>query len=279
MIRLTITQQHRATLVISYAIIIVAVIIFLFPIVWLALGSLKPPVELMTVSLPSTLTLTNYETVLSSFPVGRYLVNSFIVAFGSTVLSLVSGSLAAFGFVRYRFRARQFLLLFTLLMRMLPAIAISIPLYLLFSRIGLTDTFPGLIIAHAATQLPLVIWIMVGFLEDIPTELADAGLVDGCNRLSVLYHIILPIAAPGMAVGAIFAFLASWNDFGLSLVLISTPERLTMPVGMSQMNLLYGVRWDSLSAAAMMYIIPTIILALVLQRYIVRGLTMGAVKG
>jgi ABC-type glycerol-3-phosphate transport system permease component len=164
-------------------------------------------------------------------------------------------------------------------MRMLPAIAVSIPLYLLFSRIGLTDTYHGLIIAHVAAQLPLVIWIVQGFLEDIPGEMTDAGLVDGCNRLSVLYHIILPLAAPGLAVAAIFAFLLSWNDFGISLILITSEERLTMPLGMAQMNLAYGVKWDSLSAAAMMYIIPTIILALLLQRYIVRGLTMGAVKG
>jgi ABC-type glycerol-3-phosphate transport system permease component len=162
---------------------------------------------------------------------------------------------------------------------MLPAIAIGIPLFILFSRIRMTNTFAGLIIAHAAVQLPLVIWIMQGFLEDIPVELAEAGMVDGCNRLNVLYHILLPLATPGLAVAAIFAFLISWNDFGLSLILISTPDLLTMPVGMSNMNLMYGVRWDNLSAAAVMYIVPTIALALLLQRYIVRGLTMGAVKG
>jgi multiple sugar transport system permease protein len=120
---------------------------------------------------------------------------------------------------------------------------------------------------------------MLGFFEDIPGELVDAGLVDGCSRLSVIWHVILPVAAPGMAVAAIFAFLVSWNNFDLSFTLASTPALLTMPVGMSQMNLLYGIRWDLLSAAASMYILPTIVLALVLQRYIVRGLTMGAVKG
>lgn len=271
--------QRRLLLTFSYGLVIAAVLIFLFPIVWLIMGSLKPPADVLTVSLPTQPTLQNYQAILETFPVGRYLRNSLIVALGSTLLSLSAGALAAYGFTRYQFWARRPLLLFTLLMRMLPAIAVGIPLFLLFSRLRLTDTFHGLIMAHAAAQLPLVIWIMQGFLEDIPTELADAGLVDGCTRLSVLYHIILPLATPGLAVAAIFAFLISWNDFGLSLILVSTPDLLTMPVGMSHMNLLYGVRWDNLSAAAVMYIIPTIIIALLLQRYIVRGLTMGAVKG
>lgn len=271
--------QRRLLLTFSYGLVIAAVLIFLFPIVWLIMGSLKPPADVLTVSLPTQPTLRNYQAILETFPVGRYLRNSLIVALGSTLLSLSAGALAAYGFTRYQFWARRPLLLFTLLMRMLPAIAVGIPLFLLFSRLRLTDTFHGLIMAHAAAQLPLVIWIMQGFLEDIPTELADAGLVDGCTRLSVLYHIILPLATPGLAVAAIFAFLISWNDFGLSLILVSTPDLLTMPVGMSHMNLLYGVRWDNLSAAAVMYIIPTIIIALLLQRYIVRGLTMGAVKG
>jgi ABC-type glycerol-3-phosphate transport system permease component len=138
----------------------------------------------------------------------------------------------------------------------------------------------GLVLAHCAViQIPLVIWIMHGFFQDIPVELSEAGLVDGCNRLSVLYHIILPLATPGLAVAAVFAFLFSWNDFGLALILVSTPGLLTMPVALSQMNLQYGVRWDNLSAAAVMYIIPTMIMALLLQRYITRGLTAGAVKG
>lgn len=272
-------RQRYTLLWLSYAIVIVALLIFLFPIVWLILGSLKPPAEVLEISLPTRPTLVNYTNVLSAFPVGGYLRNSLLVALSATLLSLTIGSLAAYGFTRYRFGGRRLLLLFTLLLRMLPGIAIAIPLYLLFSRLRLTNTHVALIAAHAAIQLPLVIWIMQGFLEDIPTELAEAGLVDGCNRLTVLYYIILPIVTPGLAVAAIFAFLLSWNDFGLALILISTPDKLTMPVGMSNMNLLYGVRWDNLSAAAVMYIVPTIIMALLLQRYIVRGLTMGAVKG
>ena len=272
-------RQRSFLLVISYALVIGASAIFLFPILWLVLSSFKLPSEMLEISLPTQPTLINYTNVLGTFPVGHYLRNSLFVALSSTFVSVLLGSLAAYGFTRYRFYGRRTLLVSTLLMRMLPAIAIGIPLFIMFSRLHMTNTFFGLIIAHVAVQLPLIIWIMQGFLEDIPVELAEAGMVDGCNRLTVLYRIILPLATPGLAVAGIFAFLISWNDFGLALILISTPDLLTMPVGMANMNLMYGVRWDSLSTAAVMYIVPTVIMALLLQRYIVRGLTMGAVKG
>lgn len=273
-------RQRRLQVLISYAVILAALAIFLFPIVWLVLGSLKPPADILVISLPTRPTLQNYAAVLDTYPVAQFLGNSLRVALGSTLLSLSLGSLAAYGLARYTFRGGRFILFFTLALRMLPAIAVTVPLYLLFARLQLTDTSFGLILAHAAVaQLPLVIWIMYSFFQDIPGELADAGLVDGCNRLTVLYHVILPLAAPGLAVAAVFAFLISWNDFGLALILVSTPDLLTMPVALSMMNLQYGVKWDSLSAAAVMYIVPTMLMALLLQRYITRGLTMGAVKG
>ena len=265
--------------VLSYAIIFLALIVFLFPIVWLFLGSFKPASEVLIVSLPTNPSLKSYEEVLSNFPVGLYLRNSLGLAVVSTVGSVALGSLAAYSLMRYKYLARQPILIVTLLMRMLPGIALGVPLFLLFSQIKLTNTFLGLVLAHAAIQLPLVIWIMLSFFEDLPPELEDAAFVDGCNRANVIYYVILPIATPGLAVASIFAFLISWNNFDLSLILATTPQLLTMPVGMSQLNLLYGVRWDLLSAAAVMYIVPTIVLALLLQRYIVRGLTMGAVKG
>jgi multiple sugar transport system permease protein len=272
-------KTRRPYLILSYVIIVGTITVFLFPIVWLIISSLKPPAEVLVVSLPTRPTLQNYQNVLDQFPVTNYLKNSLRLAVVSTLVSLTTGSLAAYGLSKYRFHFRQPLLIFTLVVRMIPGVALGVPLFWLFSRADLKNTFQGIVLAHTAIQLPLTIWIMVGFFEDIPSELSDAGLVDGCNRLNVIYFVILPLAAPGAAVAGIFAFLTSWNNFDLSLMLNSAPDLLTMPVGMSQMNLLYGIRWDSLSAAAVMYIVPTIILALLLQRYIVRGLTAGAIKG
>jgi multiple sugar transport system permease protein len=219
--------------------------------------------------------------VIDTFPIGRYLRNSLLVALASTTISLVTGSLAAYGFARdrYRFPGQRALLLLILTLRMLPGIALGVPLYLLFSKLDLIDRSPSLILAHAAIQTPTVIWIMHGFFRDVPLELEEAGMVDGSSRIGVLYRIVLPLATPGLAVAAILAFLFSWNEFSLALILSSSPELQTMPVALSQMNQLYGVRWDLLSAAATLYIVPTMIMALLLQRYIVRGLTMGSVKG
>ena len=274
-------RQRQLQLALSYGLVLGALVIFLFPIVWLLLGSLKPPIDALSVSLPTRPTLENYRTVLDTYPVTRFLGNSLVVALGSTTLSLITGSLAAYSFARarYRFVGQKSLLLLILMLRMLPGIALGIPLYLLFSRLGLVDRAPALILAHAAIQVPLVIWIMQGFFSDVPVELEEAGMVDGSSRLGVLYRIVLPLATPGMAVAAILAFLFSWNEFSLALILTSSPDLQTMPVALAQMNLLYGIRWDLLSAAATMYIVPTMIMALLLQRYIVRGLTMGSVKG
>ena len=274
-------RRRRLQLALSYAVVSIGVVVFTFPIVWLVLGSFKPSKEVLDISLPTQPTLQNYRMVLDTFPIERYLRNSLVVALGSTSLSLVTGSLAAYGFARsrYRFTGQRGLLLFILMLRMLPGIALGIPLYLLFSRLQLVDRPPALILAHAAIQLPLVVWIMQQFFQDVPLELEEAGLVDGSTRLGVLYRIVLPLATPGLAVAAILAFLFSWNEFGLALILTSSPDLQTMPVALAQMNMLYGVRWDLLSAAAAMYIVPTMIMALLLQRYIVRGLTMGSVKG
>lgn len=274
-------RQRQLQLALSYVLVLAALVVFLFPIGWLFLGSIKQPSAVLEVSLPTQPTLRNYENVLETYPVAQYLRNSVVVALGSTSLSLLTGSLAAYGFARarYRFAGRSFVFLFILVLRMLPVIALAIPLYLLFSRLGLVDRPPALILAHAAIQLPLVVWIMQGFLQDVPVELEEAGMVDGSSRLGVLYRIVLPLATPGMAVAAILAFLFSWNEFALALILTSSPGLHTMPVALAQMNLLYGIRWDLLSAAATMYVVPTMILALLLQRYIVRGLTVGSVKG
>ncbi|MGL4649054.1 MAG: carbohydrate ABC transporter permease, partial [Caldilineaceae bacterium] len=195
-------QQTLAT-TLSYVVVIGALMIFLFPIVWMILGSLKTPSQMFEVSLPIPPTLENYRVVFDSYPIGRFLGNSLRVAFFSTTLSVFVGSLAAYALTRHRFRGSNAMLLGALGMRMLPGIAVSIPLYLLFSRIDLTNTTFGLVLAHCAIiQIPLVIWIMYGFLQDIPYELAEAGLVDGCTRFSVIWRIILPLAAPGLAVAA-----------------------------------------------------------------------------
>jgi multiple sugar transport system permease protein len=262
-----------------YLVLTVAAVAVVAPVVWLFLTSLKTPLNLFALNLPLPPSLDSYRSVLADQPVLTYLRNSVIVAVCATTASVTLAVLAAFGFTRYPFPGSGPVFISVLVCRMVPGIALIIPLYLIFGRLGLLDTLQGLIIAHTAYSLPFAIWLLEGFIRDIPHDLDDAGLIDGCNPLSVLLRIILPVAAPGLAVAAIFSFLLSWNDFIVALILTSTPASQTMPVGLSHMTLEYGVRWDQLSAAGMMYIVPTLIMAIALQRYIVRGLTLGAVKG
>jgi len=272
-------SSHALLTALAYALLTLAAAVIAAPVVWLFLTSLKSPLELFSLSLPLHPSLDNYRSVLSSQPVAQYLRNSSIVAVCATIASVTIAVLTAYGFARYPYRGSRVLFMLVLVSRMAPAIALVIPLYLVFGKIGLLDTLLGLVIAHTAFALPFAIWLLEGFIRDVPRELDEAGLIDGCTRLSVLRHIMLPVVAPGIAVTGIFSFLLSWNDFLFSLIMTSTPAAETMPVGLSQMTLQYGVRWDQLSAAGMMYIVPTLVIAVVLQRYIVRGLTMGAVKG
>lgn len=263
----------------GYITLTLAAVVIAAPVIWLFLTSLKTPLELFTLSLPAHPRFDNYGSVLGSYPILTYLRNSVIVAISATTAAVALGTLAAYGFARFPYRGSRVLFLSVLGSRMVPGIALIIPLYLALGKLGLLDTLQGLALAHTAFALPFAIWILEGFIRDIPRDLEEAGLIDGCSRLSVVRHILLPVIAPGVAVTAIFSFLLSWNDFLAALIITSTPASQTMPLGLAQMTLQYGVRWDQLSAAGMMYIVPTLAMALVLQRFIVRGLTLGAVKG
>jgi multiple sugar transport system permease protein len=271
--------QKSFSVVISYIIIISAVVFFIFPIVWLGLTSLKPPLELFSFRLPSHLTLENFAAVLRIYDMVQLSVNSFLIAFFVTTLGVLIGAVAAYGFARFKFPLRLPVLIAILVMRMIPGIALTIPLYLMMNTWGLLDTRFAIILAQLGFVLPLSVWIMEGFFRGLPRELDEAALIDGCSRLGALFRVIFPISGPGLAVTAIFTFLFSWNDFGTPLVLSLTPKAQTLPVALSQMNLLYGIRWDHMAAASMMYIIPTVVIAALLGRYIVQGLTLGAVKG
>lgn len=272
-------RNERIKIYLSYLLIGLAVLFFVFPIFWLGLTSFKPPRELFSFGLPSQFTLENYLSVFRTYEMTAFLANSLVTSLSVTALAVGIGALGAYGFARYRFAGSGLLLVLVLVMRMIPSISLMIPLYLMFANLGLLNTRAAVIIAQLAFVLPLAIWILEGFFRSLPKELEEAALVDGCSRLGTFWRIVLPISAPGLAVTAIFAFLFSWNDFALPLVLTSTPASQTLPMALSQMSLLFGIRWDHMSAASMMYIVPTILIAALLSRFVVRGLTAGAVKG
>jgi multiple sugar transport system permease protein len=271
----------------------------IFPVAWAYLQSFKMPQEIFV--LPPKLifqpTLHNYLVVFglqygnelenvaqttattgvtSEFP--RYFLNSLIVSTGTTVMALILGASTAYSLARFRYKAKQTILLSILLVRMIPGIVLIIPFYLLYRDLGLIDTHLGLIIAYLSFNLPFTIWMMRGFFLDIPVELEEAAMVDGASRVAALVRIVLPLAAPGMAATAIFALLLSWNEFLFAVLLTSNNAKTLSPSILSYITD-KAVLWGRLYAAGCSIILPVLIFSVSVQKYLARGLTGGAVKG
>lgn len=251
--------------------------VFLFPIAWMLLGSFKTHVQIISLEniLIFTPTLENYIAVFAKYNFLRYILNSLIIALGATALSLLIGLPAAYGIARSKMHV---LGLVILIGRIIPGIAFIIPWYILFSRLHLIDTYLALILAHMLIVLPLVIWIMIPMFEAVPTELEEAGLIDGCSRNRVFVNLVLPITVPGIITASLLSIIFSWNNFLFSLVL---SDRSTKPLPVAIFNFLsYNeVSWGPLMAAAAIITLPVMLIALVSQRYVVSGFASGAVKG
>jgi multiple sugar transport system permease protein len=284
-------QQKGSKLgeIIRYTIIFVVLTAVLFPIIWLILTSFKPADDVM-VSPPHFLfkpTLDNYKYVLGKANFLDFIANTLLDAGVSTVFVIVLSSLAAYSFARYNPGGGN-ILFFILTTKMFPAIAVVLPYFLIFKNIGETgvgkllqiglDKPGALIISYTMFNLPFAIWLMVSFFQDIPRELEDSARLDGYNRLDVLRRVVLPLAAPGIAVTAIFCLIFSWNEFLFAYILTRTTAR-TITVGVESFFTLRGILWGPVAAAATISVVPMLIFVLILQRYMVRGLTFGAVRG
>jgi multiple sugar transport system permease protein len=273
--------RRPSTRVLVWALLAALLVLYGFPFLYLALTSFKTPLATIAVPpriLPDPWTLTNYSTALARQGVPASLINSVVTAAVSTLLSLVLAVPAAYGITRFRTRLGRFFVLAALVTRMVPPVTVGIPLLTTMSVLHLTDTSFGLALAHTTISLPLSIWLMASFFEAIPEELDEAAKVDGCTRLGALWRVVLPLASGGVAVTAIFAFLASWNEFLFALLLTSVRAQTT-PIVIANFQTQFGLDWGSMTALATLYSLPVILLTLVLQRHIVAGLTLGAVKG
>jgi multiple sugar transport system permease protein len=267
--------------ILLWLLLAVALVIYGFPFVYLLLTSFKTPLEAISVPpsvMPTVWTLENYVSALTRQGVGAALINSVVTALISTVLSLVLAVPAAYAITRFRTPSGRVFILAALVTRMVPTIAVGAPLVEIMRNMGLTDTSFGLALAHTTISLPLSIWLMTSFFEAVPDELSEAAQMDGCNRLQAMVRVVLPVVSGGLAVTAIFAFLASWNEFLFSLLLTSVRAQTT-PVVIANFQSQFGLDWGGMTALAAVYSIPVIILTLFLQRHIVAGLTLGAVKG
>lgn len=267
-----------------YLVLLVALGVTLAPLYWLLTISLKTVVEQFArppVWFGFTVTLEHYYDIFFLRPFGTYLWNSVLVATGATLLSLVLGVSAAYALARLPMNRNlnQHLSFWILSTRMVPPIVTILPLFLLLRDFGLLNSRLGLVIVYTGFNLPFVVWMMRGFFEDLPRELEEAAWMDGSSRLRALVEIVLPLVAPGLAATAVFCLLIAWNEFLFALILTQTDAAMTLPVGIAGRVTQYEIKWGAMSAAGVVAIVPVFLFALAVQRYLVRGLSLGAVKG
>lgn len=261
-----------------------ALVVALAPVYWMITISFKNEIDHFAIPpkwFSFTPTLQHYLDAFVTRSFGQYLLTSAIVAVVSTFFALVLGTLAAYALTRFRlpYDLSRRLSLWILSTRMFPAIVTAVPLFLMMRDLRLLNTKASLIIVYTAFNLPFVIWMMRGFFAEVPRDLEEAALVDGDSRLGALVRIVLPLVSPGLAATAVFCLIVSWNEFLFALVLTQTDASMTLPVGIAGRVTQFEIKWGVMSAAAVVAMMPILIFALAMQRYLVRGLSLGAVKG
>jgi multiple sugar transport system permease protein len=208
-----------------------------------------------------------------------YFTNSLVIALTSTVIALIIGVAGGYAFARYRFRFKGGIFLGLMLFRAVPGIALSLPVFMMWSRLGLIDTKMGLIIVYVSLNVPFTIWLIDGFFRQIPTALSEAAQVDGCTRWQAFWKIEFPLAKSGIAAAGVFAFLTSWNEFALASQLTRSTDSKTLPVGLLDFTAQFTIDWAGMCAMAVIIIIPALILTFIVQKHLIAGLTFGGVKG
>jgi multiple sugar transport system permease protein len=264
-----------------YVLVIAVVIVMLTPIVWLGITSIRPLIEISSVRLkllPQHPTLHNYFAVFEQYDMAMYLRTSTLISLAVVVTNLILGVPAAYAMARYAFFGNKLMYGGIIFFRMIPPIAAIVPLFMLFEQVHLLGTYLGLIVAHTAFKLPVTIWLLRNFFLDVPRELDDSGRVDGASTLRVMLQIALPLIQPGLAATAVLAFLWTWNDLLVTLVLSTRTETEMLPLGLTKFVLEYGVDWGAMTAAGMIMFIPTLLFVFFAQRYLIKGLTLGGVK-
>jgi multiple sugar transport system permease protein len=276
------TPSLRSRDLVAGIVLFLVLLFFLFPIAWIVTLAFKTQADIF--AFPPKFfgfvpTLEHFQAILtgpnSFLP---YVGNSLIVATSSTVLSVVLGTLAGYATARWKSIRAQKAAFYILSTRMLPPIAVVIPMYLVFRWLGMLESFTAIIVAHTIFNLPLVTWLTRSFFSDLPVELEEAAKVDGCTVPRTFAYITLPLAAPGIATAAIFAFLFSWNEFLFSLILTNSDTQ-TLPIAIVRFQSSSGTMWGEMAAASTISFVPVLLVGLAVQRYLVRGLTAGAVKG
>ncbi len=256
---------------------VVIAVVYLFPYTWMVLTAFRNPIDTLAMRFVFTPTLDGFRTIFLESNFHRYLLNSLLTSIPSTLAVVCLAAPAAYSLAHLNRKSSVFLAA-VLLARMVPGIAILIPIYLAAAKVGMLDRKMTLVIVYCAFNLPFAIWLLRGFFREIPSELREAAIVDGCSELQVFMRIILPLVKGGLVATSVFVFIAAWNEFLFSLALTQS-DAATAPLAVIGFRNEYGVQWGAIGAAAVMISTPVVLFAMVMQKYLVRGLTMGAVKG
>ena len=251
-----------------------------FPFVWVILTSIRTDADMFTRTFqiaPRSVTFEKYRALFGSDFI-RYIVNSIIVSTVSTFVAVLTALLAAYAFSRHVFRAKGFLLGTFAFSQLFPFVVILTPLYILFFRLHLVNTFAGLVIAYVAITLPYCVYMLIGYFQSVPVSLDEAARIDGCSTMRIIFRIVLPIAWPGIVATTVYAFIQAWNEYLFALTLMTENEKKTIPVGLANFFGEYTTDWGSVMTASVIATVPTVVFFLFMQRQLVSGLAAGAVK-
>lgn len=279
-----------------YAAVLAIVVETLAPFLWLVDSSISTQSELLSLPphwIPLHPTLERYQSILFSAqvsfrgmtissPAGAFkqaMLSSIIVAGTTTVVCLVCGTLASYAFARLRLPGKKWLMTVIIAVQMLPPIAMVIPLYFMIRAMGLMNTYAALILLYSTFTITYIVWVMNGYFQTVPREIDEAALIDGCGRLAALFRVILPVALPGLVAVGVLSFLTAWNEFLFALIFTSTPSVTPIPVAVAQFSTQWGIDYGMMTTGGVLASIPPVVLAIFFQRYLLRGMTSGAVKG
>ena len=265
-----------------YAALALAALFAFFPIYWMLVTSLRPNTEVFAFPptlLPQTVTLEHYQNFIRNPQLLRYLGNSVLIATVTAISSLLISTYAAYAFSKFRFRGRRSLMFLVLSAQMFPQALLLITLYLMFARLQLLNTYLVLVLSFTTFTLPLCIWMLKGYFDQIPNDLIEAAKVDGANQLQIIHRVLLPITGPALVATGLFAFMRGWNDFIYALTLVGK-DKQTLPPGLVLTYVgEFQSQWADMMAASLLVSLPLVIAFIIFQRHIVSGLTAGAVKG
>jgi ABC-type glycerol-3-phosphate transport system permease component len=270
-----------ANAILTYSVLVLITIFAIAPLAWAMSSAFKSDREILTGLnfLPEQPTLTNFDFVLRSTDFTSWLRNSLLVAFGTTSLALLVGTVAGYAMSRWRFRGRALYGNTLLVVQMFPGVMLAIPLYLLLSDYGLIDTLWALLLTYLTFALAFSVWMLKGYFDAIPREIEEAALIDGANRLQIIWRIVLPLAGPGIATVAVFTFLLAWNEFFFAYVFLASEDKYTLSIGMYSFVQEFTTQWGNIMAAGTLTALPVLVFFFALQRALTRGLISGAMKG